>query len=186
MRLMLETILQNKSLTNTLGFFLSSPERAFFIGDLQKRLGRGVVKPLNELQKMDLVKVFTKKNLTYCILNQRNKNLPEIKSKVLKASKKFAEDEIVKAIRKMPKIKVAVLCGLFSANPELACDLLLVGDISKKRLDSFVKMTEKMIGQELNYALFDAKEYQFRKNIFDRFIKDIFENPHLVLVNKVK
>lgn len=183
---MQESILENKPLINVLGFFLSSPERAFYVGNLQKRLGRSVDRHLSTLAKMDFLRTFTKKNLRYYILNRRNKQLPDIKNKILKTAKKVSEDELTKAMRQMPKIKVAVLCGLFAANPSFECDMLLVGEISKKRMENFLKLAEKLASQELNFALLSMQEYEFRRNMSDRFIKDIYENPHLVIVNKLK
>ncbi len=182
----LNQILESKVKINIVSFFLANPERSFFSGELEKRLGSKSLPPhLNSLIKMDLLKTFSKKGKRYYIVNSKNDFWSKLRSAVSKILKKY-EDELVKAVKKLPGVKVAVLSGLFAAQPDRECDLLLVGKIPQSNLDNFIRGAEKIAGQELNYALFTSEEYQYRKSIFDRFMKDIFEYPHIVIIEKIK
>ena len=42
-----------------------------------------------------------------------------------------------------------------------------------------------MMGQEINYSIMTEKEFLLRRDTFDRFIKDIFDYPHLTIVDSL-
>lgn len=183
---LLNNILESKLKTKIVAFFLANPERSFFLGELQKRLGSNSLTPhLNALIKKDLLITFSKRGKKYYIVNKRNPFLHQLRLSVSKNFRKY-EDELTRNMKKISGLKVGVLTGLFCAEPGLSCDILLVGKISPLSIEGFVNGAEKIMGQELNYAVFDVKEYEHRKSMFDRFMKDIFENPHLMVVNKIK
>lgn len=182
----LNQILDSQLKTKIVSFFLANPERSFFNGELEKRLVSKKLAPhLSSLIKTGLLNTFVKKGKRYYTVNSKNSFWSHIRAAVSKNFKKY-EDELLVAIKKLPGVKVAVLSGLFTAMPDRNCDLLLVGNIPTRNLDNFVRGLEKLAGQEVNYALFSMQEYQYRKSIFDRFMKDIFEYPHIVVVDKVK
>jgi len=181
---LLENILESKSKTNLVAFFLATPERAFYVGELEKRIGSNVGPHLNAMVKSGLLLTFTKKNNRYYVINKRNPFWNNLRLPMAKSLK--YEDELVKALKKMNNLKVGVLSGVFTANPNMQCDILLAGDVNQRALDNFIAGAERLVGQEVNYALFSSEEYQHRRSIFDRFMKDIFENPHIVVVNKLK
>ena len=64
-------------------------------------------------------------------------------------------------------------------------DLLLVGKINLTKLAGFLKATEKLMGQEINYSVMTVEEFLLRRDTFDRFIKDIFDYRHLVVVDEL-
>ncbi|MDB4940295.1 MAG: hypothetical protein JWO40_720 [Candidatus Doudnabacteria bacterium] len=183
---LLESILENNLKTKIIGLLLASPERSFYLGELEKRLSSKALAPhLSFFVKTGLLMTFTKKEKRYYLVNKKNPFLNDLRLSVSKTFKNY-EDELVRNMKKIPNLKVGVLCGIFCADTETDCDILLAGDISEKALSNFIAGAEKIMGLELNYAVFETKEYEYRKSIFDRFMKDIFENPHIVIVNKLK
>jgi hypothetical protein len=42
-----------------------------------------------------------------------------------------------------------------------------------------------MMGQEINYSIMTEDEFKLRRDTFDRFIKDIFDYRHLVVVDNL-
>ena len=76
----LEKVLKSKKQTGLVAFFLANPERAFYLGELQKRLGSRTLAPhLNFLVKENFVDPFSKKKLKYYRINQKNISLPQIR-----------------------------------------------------------------------------------------------------------
>lgn len=183
---MLETILKSKVKTNLLAFLLAGPQRSFYVGELKRRIGaRNVQGHLNELAKENIVKSFSKKGKKYFQVNPKHPLYWQIRGTAQKAAKKY-EDELFKYLKKLPGLKVAILTGIFTANPHMSCDVLLVGKLPEKKLLNFEKGIKKLMGQEINYALFSVGEYEARKSMFDRFMKDVLENDHLVVMNKIR
>lgn len=182
---MLQEIVDSKTDSSLLSFFLSAPARSFSVTEVSKRLGIPYIKTaqsLNALVSAGPIASFSKKNKKYYILNRHYKLLPEMKNYWLQSGPKY-EDELFIAIKKLGDIKASFLSGIFSGQPNLPVDLLLVGKINLNKLADFLKIVEKLMGQEINYCIMTPDEFLLRRDTFDKFIKDIFDFPHLVIVD---
>ena len=45
---------------------------------------------------------------------------------------------------------------------------------------------EAEIGKELRYAVLNTKEFIYRLDMYDKFIRDILDYPHERLIEKIK
>jgi len=65
--------------------------------------------------------------------------------------------------------------------------MLIVGShLKKKKLSSLIKDLEAEVGKEIDYVIMSPEEFQYRFDMYDRFLKDILERPHEKLINKLK
>lgn len=185
---MLKDIIDSKVESLILAFFLAAPGRAFSVVEISKRLNVPFLKAAHALARVAVagpVMTFSKKNKKYYMLNQKYQLLPEIKNILIKKFPKY-QDELFSAIKQVGEIKAAFLSGIFTGQPNLPVDLLLVGKVNLKKLDFFLKAAEKMVGQDINYSIMTPDEFVLRRNTFDRFIRDIFDYPHLVVCDSIK
>jgi hypothetical protein len=94
--------------------------------------------------------------------------------------------EISKRLSGVGKVKAVVVSGVFIQNPESRLDILVVGDdISQNRLKSVIGNMESEIGRELRFALLETADFKYRQGVCDRLVRDVFESPHKVVVDKV-
>lgn len=185
---MLEEIINSKADAAVLSFFLAAPERSFSPLEIAKRLKLTYLKTVHTLNKLVLhgqLRSFSKKGKKYYLLNPRYKLLPAIKEFLVKNGPKY-QDELFSAIRSLGDVKAAFLSGLFVGEPSLPVDVLIVGRVSQNRLDDFFQKLEKLMGQEINYAIMSEGEFKTRRDTFDRFIKDVFDYRHLVICDNLK
>jgi len=90
-------------------------------------------------------------------------------------------------VKRLGKIKLAIISGIFVNEPNARVDLFLVGEgINNKHIHGFIKKIETQIGKEINYVLMSTNDFYYRYDMFDRFVREIFEQPHEVLINKLK
>lgn len=111
----------------------------------------------------------------------------ELRSLVLKSSP-ASKSRILKKIKGIGRVKLAVLSGIFlKPDRELSrTDLLVIGDdVSEKKFQKFLKQLEAEVGCELQYSLMNSDEFAYRRKMMDRFLRDIIERPHEVLINKL-
>ncbi len=182
---MLEQIIDSKKDSAVLGFFLAAPERSFSILEVSKRLRvpyLAAAHSLTKLSSIGLLRIFSKKGKKYYLINSKYKLLPELKNQSLRAGIKY-QDELFSAIKRLGEIKAAFLSGIFCGHPTLPVDILLVGKVNLRKLSDFLKSLEKLMGQEVNYSVMSVQEFLQRRDTFDRFIKDIFDYRHLVVVD---
>jgi hypothetical protein len=180
-------ILDSKYGSELLAFLLLAPARAYSSKELSKRLQiseRALSGVLGEFMEDSMLKQFSRGKDKLYIINLKHKLLPEIKASLVRNQKPY-EDELFSAITKLGDVKAAVLSGAFTGQPQLPVDLLLVGKVSLTKLDKFLTQCKTMMGIDINYSIMTPDEYKLRVNTFDRFIKDIFDYQHIVVVDKI-
>ena len=90
---------------------------------------------------------------------------------------------ILENFKKAGKVKLLIISGIFIKNKDSRVDLLIVGDkIRKNYVDEGVRKLEAEIGTELIYAVFNTKEFIYRLNMYDKFVRDILDYPHEILL----
>lgn len=181
-------ILDSDHGSELLAFLLLAPARSYSVKELAGRLAmteKTLTVLLREFLEDSMIKLFRRDGVELFIINQKHKLLPEIRASLVKNQKAY-EDELYTAIGKLGEVKAAFLSGALTGNPELPVDLLLVGKVSLTKLDKFLKNCKIMLGIDINYSVMTPDEFQLRRDTFDRFIKDVFDYPHLVVFDKLK
>ena len=117
-----------------------------------------------------------------------NTELPfanELRNLVLKLSPP-PFPHIEKELKKIGRLKLAVLSGVFLSLENSRVDVLVVGDdIDFKKFNNFIKQLETQFGAELRYVVLGAEEFLYRYDMMDRFVFDILESPHKKLINRL-
>ncbi len=181
---MSQQILASKTKSALLGFFLTKSERFYSENELRKQVsGRNLQEDLEFLTKHDFIIKVTRKKISYYALNRKAFLEPNLRGELAKEGKHF-QDLLAKEIAKLRGLELGVFTGIFHGYAHLPSDILLVGKFTDKAIDSFERTTQKLLGQELAFTVLLPEEFQYRKNIFDRFIKDIFENKHSIVEKK--
>jgi len=93
---------------------------------------------------------------------------------------------LAKKIAKTGKVKLVIASGIFMQLDEKEVDLLIVADDAKeKKIDLIISETESEIGHKINYILFSTDDFKYRQNLYDHLLRDIFDYPHSVLLDKI-
>jgi len=95
-------------------------------------------------------------------------------------------NHIVKKLNTAGRPKLIVIAGAFIQNFDSDVDLLVVGDsMHEGKLERVVRDIESEIGKELQFALFSTKDFQYRMNIYDKLLRNIFDYPHQTVLNRL-
>lgn len=184
----LAAVVDGRYVSDLFTFLLSAPPRTFSFAELSKRLNIAPAQLSSSckvLEKANLVKVCTKKQQRYVILNIKHSQVAQLRQYAAKNFPKY-EDELFDAALKVGDIKGLFLSGLFTDQMLLPVDILFVGTVHEKKLEEFLEHAQKLMGQEINYTIMPESEFRIRRGGFDRFIKDIFDYPHIVIKDTVK
>jgi hypothetical protein len=102
---------------------------------------------------------------------------------LLVRSDSLNKEKILDNFKKIGRVKLVIISGVFIKNHDSRVDLLIVGDKMKKsKIEEGVRKLEAEIGAELVYAVFDTKEFIYRLNMYDKLIRDILDYPHEVVL----
>lgn len=183
-----------------LRLFLRNPEGLFTINDIAAKLQY----PASEI-KTELAKFLSIKLIGAKLIMRKDKEgdkasgkvevfyanpgfdfYNELQNLVLKSSPASLE-RMVEGLKRVGKVKLAVTSGIFVNRNPSRVDLLIVGDgINETRLKNFLRGLESETGTDIKFAIMDTDEFRYRQNMFDRFLRDLFDYPHEKLINKLK
>lgn len=206
MEQILERLFESVPKVKILRLFVRNQELLFTFEDIKKR---SQVRPqaarseLKKLIKLDLIsqkispikyqikrrsgKIINKSRKTRVFfINKSFRLLPELHDLVAKDSI-ASRKKLLAKIRGLGSMKLVVLSGIFLNSDRARTDLLLVGNnIKKGKLERFLADVESEIGRPLQYTLMEEKEFKYRLDMYDRFLRDILEYPHDKLINRLK
>ena len=185
----LEQLFDSLIKVRLLKLFLRNPDDAFGLSEIARRIKGDLStcrRQINKLESIDLIKSKIKNKKKIYSINQDFDFYNELKTLVLKSSP-ASKKKILKRLKDLGKINLAILSGIFVNAENARVDLLVVGDnIKQNKLSNFFKDLEAEIGKEIDYVVLSTKDFKYRYDMFDRFIRDVLEKPHEKLINKLK
>lgn len=99
----------------------------------------------------------------------------------------YPQCEQLNRVKSLGDVKLGLVSGIFINNKKSKTDLLLVVDgLSRAKLKHLIDELEAEMGQEINYSLMNLEEFRYRIKMFDKFILEILEQPHEIIVNEVE
>ena len=117
--------------------------------------------------------------------NQRFIHLAALDTFIRETTSVRSQD-IINTLRRAGTLRLVVLSGHFTGILEPQVDLLIAGDnISERALSSAVHSLEAEIGREIRYAYFATADFRYRLGVYDRLLRDVFDYPHRLLVDKI-
>lgn len=96
-------------------------------------------------------------------------------------------ESLAKKFSRTGNIRLVVLSGSFM-EPSVATevDVLIVGNsIKKNTIGAVIEWAELQLGRELSFALLDEADFEYRMQMYDKFVRSIFESPHEFLIDKL-
>lgn len=197
----LEQLFESQPKVKILKFFFRNSRGVFQPKEIFRKLRSNVSvlrKELNKLENIGIVKqkktwlaferkrggIRKEKKIVY-YLNPAFDFVNELRNLILKSTVASKQD-LVNGVRKLGNIKIFLLSGVFTGDETAKADLLIVGDkINHRKLTNFIKDLEAEVGKELNCAIMTTKEFNYRYDMYDRFVRDLLSNKSQILINRV-
>jgi len=174
-------ILGSASKVKIIRLFLLNPTKGFINKDVIKRTRANALlvnKELKILTSIDFIKRHPNGEYFY---NTSFKYASEVEDLLIN-SDSLDKNVIQETFKKIGKVKLIIISGIFIKNKDSRVDLLIVGDkMSRARIEEGIRKLEAEIGTELVYAIFDTKEFNYRLSMFDKLVRDIIDFPHEVV-----
>ncbi len=97
-----------------------------------------------------------------------------------------AREKLSIGMRGVGKVSLLVITGTLLNAERRIVDLFIVGDkLKKPQIEKVLKSLEAEIGKEIMYAMMTTTEFRYRYGMYDRFLKDLFDNPHEIVLDKL-
>ena len=192
---MIDALFGSKTRVKLLHLFLNNPGKSFYVREITRLIDEQINSVRRELANMLAVGIITSDNadnkLFYGV-NQRYEHYLPLKAifgdqqeAPTKTSSKVATDW-QPYIKELQGVRIAVAAGVLAPSSESKIDLLIVGTVASVRLNKAIKAIEKLEGRELNYAVLTYDEFYYRLSVRDKFITEILNSNHVVIVDTDK
>ncbi|OGE81239.1 MAG: hypothetical protein A3H72_01350 [Candidatus Doudnabacteria bacterium RIFCSPLOWO2_02_FULL_48_8] len=185
---MLTHLLSSKPKSKLVNLLLTHPGRSFSLTELRLSTGcRGklLVSTVRELTRVDFVYASERAHHRYYQINRHFALYPELVS-MLRKVKHSPHDLLALKLAAVRECRFAALSGVFIGRPRMETDILLVGKVRPAQLSRLLKFATRLAEGEINYTIFDTNEFEYRKIMNDRFVKNVLENNPVIVVDKTK
>lgn len=172
----------------TLRLFVFNRETVLTIPEIAQRtkLSKDVVRrELVELLASGLVR---RKGTSAPVRYQTNPRFEQLEAldTFVRETTSVRPQRMIAALRRAGTLRLVALSGLFTGVLESQVDLLVIGDHLEERvLAAVVRSLEAELGREIRYASFTTADFRYRYGVYDRLLRDVFDYPHRLLVDKI-
>ncbi len=182
----LNDLLVSKVRVKMLTLFFEKPNEMFYVREITRLVKEEINAVRRELDRMleaGLLKSEQRSNRLYYTLNKKYLFFQELQRIVIKTS--GIGKKIRKLRRKLGNVDYVVFTGAFINQAKLdrdQLDILIVGEVVLPEIEALIKAEEKDFGREINYAVLETEEFEFRKARRDPFIMEVMYGVRVMVI----
>jgi len=174
-------ILGNSARVKIMRLFLLNRGKSFTSKDVIKRSRVTPDLARKEIRLLASVGFIKKRKISWSF-NSLFKYGEEFENLLL-SSGTLSHQDIINNFKKIGRVKLIIVSGVFIKSHDSRVDLLIVGDKMKRnKIEEGIRKMEAEMGIELVYAVFETKEFLYRLNMYDKLARDIIDYPHEVVL----
>lgn len=190
---MIEQLFGSKTRVKLLQLFFSNPNRSFYVREITRKIDEqinSVRRELANLLSIGIISSDDQQNRLYYEVNQKYEYYRALAAIFGKGAVRglgkvpTAKTDDIADIRNIGNVQLAMLTGQFTRDDSAKVDLLVVGDVNHTKAQKYVTDMEEKEGKEIRYVVMDLKEYEYRKQVKDRFLLTIMSAKKQVLIDK--
>ncbi len=171
-----------------LRLFLYNQTTGFTLADIAARakLSSDAVKAeLSDLLAADLLRKKGARAAAKYQVNPRFEHLAALDA-FIRDTTNIRPADILALLKRAGSLRFVALTGIFMSEQETPADILIVGDaLDERALANAIRSLEAELGREIRYASFPTADFRYRLGVYDRLLRDIFDYPHRVLMDKI-
>jgi hypothetical protein len=193
---MIEQLFGSKTRVKLLQLFYSNPNRSFYVREITRKIDEqinSVRRELANLLNIGIIVSDNNNNRLYYEVNQKYEYYDPLltifgetgsggkaKAKKAAAGGGASEDNRLKALG---HLEVMIYTGQFTRDESSGIDMLVVGDVNQNAMQKYVSELEKQEGKDIRYAVMSPTEFNYRRQIKDRFITTVLDSKKQVVVD---
>lgn len=186
--------------------FYGNVNRSFYVREITRKIDEqinSVRRELANLLSIGIISSETNNNRLYYEVNQKYDYYPalaaifggqpvvaaktgaKVASKTKDAPVAVNNDsDDIKAIKALGNVDLALLTGQFTRDTTVSIDFLLVGDINSTKLGKYMEELEAKEGKDIRYSCMPVSEFDYRRQVNDRFLTTVLEAKKQILIDK--
>jgi hypothetical protein len=187
---MVEQLFGSKTRVKLLQLFYSNPNRSFYVREITRKIDEqinSVRRELANLLSIGIISSDNTNNRLYYEVNQEYEYYQPLSAifghGVTAPTVTTAAGE-AHDIKSIGNVELAIYTGQFTRDETAGVDMVIVGDVNPTKLSKFVAELEAKEGKELRYTTMSTDEYNYRRQINDRFMFNLTRAKKQVIIDK--
>lgn len=211
---MVEQLFGSKTRVKLLKLFYSNPNRSFYVREITRKVEEqinSVRRELSNLLSLGIIASDKSNNRLYYEVNQKYEHYEPLSQMfgakpAKKATKNDAkkpqtdekEERTTTAAKKPKSVELAeaeqwnlvgnvygiAYSGAYTRDEQALADIVVVGDVSISKVESVIVELEKEKNKELRYAVFTLDEWQYRRQVHDKFYTKFMDTKKQIVLDK--
>ncbi len=196
---MIEQLFGSKTRVKLLRLFYSNPNRSFYVREITRKIDEqinSVRRELSNLLSIGIISSDTNNNRLYYEVNQQyeyynplltifgSEETAEGDTTEVSSAIKQKGDPATTELAHTGNVELAIYTGQFTRDESSGIDLLVVGDVNQSKLAKFIAALEVKEKKEIRYVLLTLNDFNYRRQIKDRFITGVLNSKNQVLIDK--
>ena len=199
---MIEQLFGSKTRVKLLRLFYSNPNRPFYVREITRKIDEqinSVRRELGNLLSIGIISSDNSNNKLYYEVNKTYeyaKPLAEIfggdevaveagtADSTVVLPKKAKADPVVAELLSIGNVEFALYTGQFTRDESSGIDMLIVGDVNQTKTQKFMTALEEREKKEIRYVVFTPSEFNYRREVKDRFISSVMASKQQILIDK--
>lgn len=179
----LKILFSSETRVKILSLFILNPHNRYYLREIIKLIDVPLRAAQRELSKLEGIGLLIKKNEGNRVYYQVNSNhfiYSDLKGLLLKTTG-FGE-MLGNSLMSEKEIEVAFIYGSYAENKETAesdIDLFVIGTISGKKLQAYIRKMVKIYGREINPVIYTPAEFKKKKN--SHFVNSVLKKSKIIL-----
>lgn len=185
---MLEELFGSRTRVKLLRLFLTHSHQEYFVRELTRTIQEhinSIRRELAHLETLGLIKGFERDRKKFYRVDTTFPLYPELKAMILK-SRLTLEKQFISRLQEAGKVYYLSLMGYFVDDPDAIVDLFIVGSLPKKQLEHLLEEFNKQFDREVRFTLISVAEYSYRRDVTDKFLYELLNNPQVIILDKLK
>ncbi len=200
---MIEQLFGSKTRVKLLRLFYSNPNRPFYVREITRKIDEqinSVRRELGNLLSIGIISSDTSNNKLYYEVSQNYEYYKPLKtifggeaaadlstnskSSIEPTAKKVKVDPVVAELQAVGNVEYALYTGQFTRDESSGIDMLVVGDVNQTKMQKFVTALEQKEKKEIRYVVLSPSDFNYRREVKDRFISSVMTSKNLVIIDK--
>jgi hypothetical protein len=198
---MVEQLFGSKTRVKLLKLFYSNPNRSFYVREITRKIDEqinSVRRELSNLLSIGIISSDTTNNRLYYEVNQDYDYFDPLSkifgTEIVETEVLATDTPIVKSTKpidpevvemtSLGNVELVIYTGQFTRDEQSGIDILLVGDVNQTKLQKFMTTLELKEKKDIRYVVMPSSEFEYRRQVKDRFITKVLSSKKQVLLDK--
>jgi hypothetical protein len=208
---MIEQLFGSKTRVKLLQLFYQNPNRSFYVREITRKIDEQINSVRRELANMlslgiissettnnrlyyevdqtfehynALASIFAGKKFKTSTKKKVSKSDEETDNNVAEETQAVSKEPFIQDLSKAGNARLVVYTGQFTRDDITGVDIVIVGDMNHSAVDNLIAELENTEKKELRYSIFSPGEFNYRKEINDKFIANLELAKKIIMLNK--